>query len=44
MYLVVIESVISAMKGTRLRWQNIERTGDVELPPDRAPEGERTAG
>jgi cellulose synthase/poly-beta-1,6-N-acetylglucosamine synthase-like glycosyltransferase/peptidoglycan/xylan/chitin deacetylase (PgdA/CDA1 family) len=32
MYLVVIESVVSALLGTRLRWQHLERTGDVELP------------
>jgi hypothetical protein len=31
MYLVVIESVISALRGTRLRWQHVERTGDVEV-------------
>jgi uncharacterized membrane protein len=32
MYLVVIESVISALVGTRLAWQSLERTGDVEVP------------
>jgi cellulose synthase/poly-beta-1,6-N-acetylglucosamine synthase-like glycosyltransferase/peptidoglycan/xylan/chitin deacetylase (PgdA/CDA1 family) len=31
MYLVVIESLISAFRGTRLRWQHVERTGDVEV-------------
>jgi cellulose synthase/poly-beta-1,6-N-acetylglucosamine synthase-like glycosyltransferase/peptidoglycan/xylan/chitin deacetylase (PgdA/CDA1 family) len=31
MYLVVIESVISAMLGLRLRWQHVERTGRVEV-------------
>jgi cellulose synthase/poly-beta-1,6-N-acetylglucosamine synthase-like glycosyltransferase len=31
MYLVVIESVLSAIAGTRIRWQRIERTGDVEV-------------
>jgi cellulose synthase/poly-beta-1,6-N-acetylglucosamine synthase-like glycosyltransferase/peptidoglycan/xylan/chitin deacetylase (PgdA/CDA1 family) len=31
MYLVVIESLISALRGTRLRWQHVERTGDVEV-------------
>ena len=36
MYLVVIESVISALRGTRLRWQNIERTGEIEVPPEHA--------
>ena len=33
MYLVVIESIISAIRGTRLRWQHIERTGDIEVAP-----------
>ena len=48
MYLVVIESVISALNGTRLRWQNIERTGDVEVleqpdePDQRDSANERT--
>jgi hypothetical protein len=32
MYLVVVESVISALVGTRIRWQQIERTGDVKVP------------
>ena len=32
MYLVVIESLISALIGTRLAWQRVERTGDVEVP------------
>jgi cellulose synthase/poly-beta-1,6-N-acetylglucosamine synthase-like glycosyltransferase/peptidoglycan/xylan/chitin deacetylase (PgdA/CDA1 family) len=31
MYLVVIQSVISAVRGVRLRWQHVERTGEVEL-------------
>lgn len=31
MYLVVIESVVSALQGTRLRWQHIARTGDIEV-------------
>ena len=35
MYLVVIESVISAVAGTRLAWQNVERTGDVEVAGQR---------
>ncbi|HEX6455118.1 MAG TPA: bifunctional polysaccharide deacetylase/glycosyltransferase family 2 protein [Solirubrobacterales bacterium] len=29
MYLVVIQSVISATRGARLRWQHVERTGEV---------------
>jgi cellulose synthase/poly-beta-1,6-N-acetylglucosamine synthase-like glycosyltransferase len=32
MYLVVIESAISALLGTRMRWQHLERTGDVKVP------------
>ena len=31
MYLVVIESIISALQGTRLRWGHLERTGHVEV-------------
>ena len=31
MYLVVIESVVSAVVGTRLRWHHLQRTGDVEI-------------
>jgi cellulose synthase/poly-beta-1,6-N-acetylglucosamine synthase-like glycosyltransferase/peptidoglycan/xylan/chitin deacetylase (PgdA/CDA1 family) len=31
MYLVVIESVLSALLGLRLRWHRLERTGDVEV-------------
>ena len=32
MYLVAIESVISALVGNRIRWQPMERTGEVEVP------------
>jgi cellulose synthase/poly-beta-1,6-N-acetylglucosamine synthase-like glycosyltransferase len=32
MYLVVLQSIVSAMRGVRLRWQHIERTGEVEAP------------
>jgi cellulose synthase/poly-beta-1,6-N-acetylglucosamine synthase-like glycosyltransferase/peptidoglycan/xylan/chitin deacetylase (PgdA/CDA1 family) len=32
MYIVVLESLISALRGVRLRWQHLERTGDVEMP------------
>ena len=32
MYLVVIESVASALAGTRLRWHKLTRTGDVVVP------------
>jgi cellulose synthase/poly-beta-1,6-N-acetylglucosamine synthase-like glycosyltransferase len=31
MYLVVVQSVLSALLGIRLRWQHIERRGDVEV-------------
>jgi cellulose synthase/poly-beta-1,6-N-acetylglucosamine synthase-like glycosyltransferase/peptidoglycan/xylan/chitin deacetylase (PgdA/CDA1 family) len=30
MYLVVIQTLISALQGARLRWQHLERTGRVE--------------
>jgi hypothetical protein len=33
MYLVVIESIISALRGTRLRWQHAERTGEMKATP-----------
>ena len=33
MYLVIIESSISALIGARASWKTIPRTGDVELPP-----------
>jgi len=33
MYLVIIESTISALVGARASWKTIPRTGDVELPP-----------
>jgi len=32
MYLVAIESVITALLGNRIRWQPMERTGEVEVP------------
>jgi cellulose synthase/poly-beta-1,6-N-acetylglucosamine synthase-like glycosyltransferase/peptidoglycan/xylan/chitin deacetylase (PgdA/CDA1 family) len=31
MYLVVVQSTISAARGLRLRWQHVERTGEVEM-------------
>jgi cellulose synthase/poly-beta-1,6-N-acetylglucosamine synthase-like glycosyltransferase/peptidoglycan/xylan/chitin deacetylase (PgdA/CDA1 family) len=31
MYLVVIQSIASAVQGLRLRWQHVERSGDVEI-------------
>ncbi len=33
MYLVIIESTMSALAGVRSSWKTIPRTGDVELPP-----------
>ncbi len=30
MYLVVVESVLSALLGTRVRWQHVERTGELD--------------
>jgi cellulose synthase/poly-beta-1,6-N-acetylglucosamine synthase-like glycosyltransferase/peptidoglycan/xylan/chitin deacetylase (PgdA/CDA1 family) len=33
MYLVIIESTISALVGSAASWKTIPRTGDVELPP-----------
>lgn len=37
MYLVVIQSLISALRGVRLRWQHVERSGDLETAP--SPQG-----
>jgi cellulose synthase/poly-beta-1,6-N-acetylglucosamine synthase-like glycosyltransferase/peptidoglycan/xylan/chitin deacetylase (PgdA/CDA1 family) len=31
MYLVVIQSAISAVRGLGLRWQHVERTGEIEV-------------
>jgi cellulose synthase/poly-beta-1,6-N-acetylglucosamine synthase-like glycosyltransferase len=31
MYLVIIESTVSALVGTRARWRHLTRTGDVEV-------------
>jgi cellulose synthase/poly-beta-1,6-N-acetylglucosamine synthase-like glycosyltransferase/peptidoglycan/xylan/chitin deacetylase (PgdA/CDA1 family) len=31
MYLVVIQSVVSALLGIRLRWQHVQRTGELEV-------------
>jgi poly-beta-1,6 N-acetyl-D-glucosamine synthase len=33
MYLVVLQSVASAVQGLRLRWQHVERSGDVDIQP-----------
>ena len=32
MYLVVIQSVFTAVYGIRLPWEKLRRTGDVQLP------------
>jgi cellulose synthase/poly-beta-1,6-N-acetylglucosamine synthase-like glycosyltransferase/peptidoglycan/xylan/chitin deacetylase (PgdA/CDA1 family) len=37
MYLVIIESTISALVGARASWKTTPRTGDVELPPGSPP-------
>jgi cellulose synthase/poly-beta-1,6-N-acetylglucosamine synthase-like glycosyltransferase/peptidoglycan/xylan/chitin deacetylase (PgdA/CDA1 family) len=34
MYLVVLQSVASALQGIRLRWQHVERSGDVAVATD----------
>jgi hypothetical protein len=31
MYLVIIESSVSALVGVRTRWRHLTRTGDVEI-------------
>jgi cellulose synthase/poly-beta-1,6-N-acetylglucosamine synthase-like glycosyltransferase/peptidoglycan/xylan/chitin deacetylase (PgdA/CDA1 family) len=36
MYLVVIQSIASALQGLRLRWQHVERSGDLDLDSVRA--------
>ena len=41
MYLVVLQSVASAMQGLRLRWQHVERSGDVEVATPPTPGGTR---
>ncbi|MFJ9621511.1 bifunctional polysaccharide deacetylase/glycosyltransferase family 2 protein [Streptomyces sp. NPDC101181] len=37
MYVVLLQSWITALTGGRLRWQKLRRTGAVEAPPGRAP-------
>ena len=34
MYLVVLQSVASALQGLRLRWHHVERTGEIEIATD----------
>jgi cellulose synthase/poly-beta-1,6-N-acetylglucosamine synthase-like glycosyltransferase/peptidoglycan/xylan/chitin deacetylase (PgdA/CDA1 family) len=43
MYLVIIESTISALIGVRARWQTIPRTGDVDVPAYGRPSGPASA-
>jgi len=37
MYLVVVQSMISALGGMRLRWHKLRRTGDLDAAPAPAP-------
>lgn len=37
MYLVVIQSVFTALAGSRLRWQRMERYGSLGVPPAASP-------
>jgi cellulose synthase/poly-beta-1,6-N-acetylglucosamine synthase-like glycosyltransferase len=37
MYLVVLQSVVSAVQGMRLRWQHVERSGEIEIPTQPEP-------
>ena len=39
MYVVLLQSWITALTGGRLRWQKLRRTGEVDTP--RAPEAIR---
>jgi cellulose synthase/poly-beta-1,6-N-acetylglucosamine synthase-like glycosyltransferase len=36
MYLVVAQATISAVRGVRLRWQHVERTGEIEVASEPA--------
>ena len=42
MYLVVIQSVASALYGLRLRWQVIRRTGEMDAVPLLTASGDRS--
>jgi cellulose synthase/poly-beta-1,6-N-acetylglucosamine synthase-like glycosyltransferase len=44
MYLVVIQSVVSALNGVRLRWHKVDRTGDVTLSVPRQAPGRDAKG
>jgi len=35
MYLVVIESVLTAIRGTPFHWRAMQRTGELEVPTER---------
>ncbi|GAA1235038.1 glycosyltransferase [Kitasatospora nipponensis] len=43
MYLVVIQSLCTALAGTRLRWQRMERYGSLRAPAQPAPAPQPTA-
>ncbi len=43
MYVVLLQSWITALTGGRLRWQKLRRTGVVEMPGAAAPAGTRAA-
>ncbi|MET7509556.1 glycosyltransferase [Streptomyces albidoflavus] len=43
MYVVLLQSWITALTGGRLRWQKLRRTGVVEMPGAAAPAGARPA-
>ena len=34
MYLVVVESVLTAIQGSRLHWHPIARRGEIEVKPE----------
>jgi cellulose synthase/poly-beta-1,6-N-acetylglucosamine synthase-like glycosyltransferase len=36
MYLVVIQSIASALQGVRMRWHHVERSGDIEIAAEEA--------
>ncbi|WP_079008659.1 bifunctional polysaccharide deacetylase/glycosyltransferase family 2 protein [Streptomyces sp. XY431] len=39
MYLVVVHSVFTALAGSRLRWQRMQRYGSLRVPPRTGPQG-----
>jgi cellulose synthase/poly-beta-1,6-N-acetylglucosamine synthase-like glycosyltransferase/peptidoglycan/xylan/chitin deacetylase (PgdA/CDA1 family) len=44
MYLVVVQSVFTAIYGVRLPWVKLRRTGDVQLPTDSTGDSVRASG